>query len=344
MDISELNDLEQAVHDLVALARHEVEQRQIEKHREEQIQKQIAQIKERLEPLLADVENTLAQFPQDENPPSATRQRLEETAKDLRDRIAQAPVLAAQLVDQQMILREERLEEERLNRQLNEWRRQLKADLMEMIQEQHDFFSATDAAVALRPYIEDLKAINALDELVEALMDQINRHSLEGPVAKLRGTYEQTLNFIYDKAMENRSRVDRAPNVQPRARHRTSEKRPNPYADLTGKVVVFGGHDRLETAVKNRLRDSRVELIWCTTQSGLQMAQQAEEHIHSADLVMIVTGYASHALTEKAIQSAKNAGITPEMINTTGMTRILEAIAYNLKRAQLANQINGSKS
>jgi uncharacterized protein len=108
-------------------------------------------------------------------------------------------------------------------------------------------------------------------------------------------------------------------------------------------VVVFGGHDRLETAVRNRLRDSNVTLVWCTAQSGLQIAEQGENHIYNADMVIVITGYASHALTEKAMQAAERAGITPEMINTTGMTRVLETIEYGLKTRLLQRRMNYSK-
>jgi hypothetical protein len=71
------------------------------------------------------------------------------------------------------------------------------------------------------------------------------------------------------------------------------------------------------------------------------MAQQGESHISSADLVIIVTGYASHSLTEKAIQSSKKMGIAPEMVNTTGMTKLLETIEFGLKAKLLAKRLGG---
>lgn len=343
MDNSELDILESSVQDLLSLVKQEIEEKRIQQQRDQYVQTMVAEIKQRLQPLLEEVEKTLAQLsPEDIS--SSTRQKLEEKAADLRQRLADAPVMAARMADQQLILNEERLLDERYAHQLNEWRYQLKDDLLDMIQEQPDFYSATDAAVAVRSYINDLKEINALEEVVDALINQINLHSSEGPVAKLRGSHEQTLNFIYEKAMANRSRVERPPNVQPRTRHRTSEKQPDPYySQLEGKVVVFGGHDRLETAVRNRLRNSNVNLIWCTAQSGLQIADQSKEHIHNADMVIIITGYASHALTAKAIQAAERAGITPEMINTTGMTRVLETIDYGLKTRLLQRRLNHSK-
>lgn len=340
MDISELDELENSVQDLLSLAKIELEEKRLQQQRDEQIQQEIIKIKERLEPLLTQVESMLSQLTSEDFVDSVTRKKLEAKAQDLRERLANAPTLAAQAIDRQMILNEEKLLDERIAEQTNRWRLALKADLMEMISEQEDFYSATDASIAIRAYIHDLKAINALEEVVDALIYQINTHSEEGPVARLRGSHDQTLTFIYNKALENRSRVERAPDVQPRVRHRTSEKRPNPYSILEGKVVIFGGHDRLESAVRNRLRDANVNLVWCTAQAGPQIAEQSESHIASADLVLIVTGYTSHKLTDKAMQAAQRASKAVEMVNTTGVVRVLEAIEYGLKSKQLAKHLN----
>lgn len=340
MDISELDELENSIHDLLSLAKIELEEKRLQQQRETQVQQEISRIKQRLEPLLEQVETMLQQLAADDFSESATRLKLEEKAADLRQRLADAPLLAAQAIDRQMILNEERLLDERLAEQTNRWRQALRIDLLEMITEQTDFFSATDASIAIRAYVHDLKAIGALEEVVDALIVQINTHSEEGPVARLRGSHEQTLSFIYNKALENRARVDRAPDVQPRIRHRSSEKRPNPYGLLEGKVVIFGGHDRLETAVRNRLRDAEVNLVWCTAQAGPQIAEQAETHVANADLVLVLTGYTSHKLTDKALQAAQRAGKPVEMINTTGVVRVLEAIEYGLKTKQLARRLN----
>lgn len=340
MELPELGDLETSVQDLLSLAKMELEERRLQQQRDEQIQKAEVAIRQRMEPLLKEVEDMLAQFGSEDFVDSITRKKLEEKAADLRHQLDNAPLLAAKAVDRQLILNEERLLDERLAEQTNRWRQELRADLLEMIGEQDDFYSATDAAIAIRGYVHDLKAINALEEVVEALIQQINAHSEEGPVARLRGSHEQTLMFIYNKALENRARVERAPDVQPRIRHRHSEKRPNPYNALDGKVVIFGGHDRLETAVRNRLRDSGVSLAWCTAQAGLQMAEQIEGHLTNADLILVITGYTSHALTERAMQAAQRCGKSPEMINTTGMIRVLEAIEYGLKTKQLARRLN----
>lgn len=342
MDLSELDDLENSVQDLLSLAKIEVEEKRLQQQRESQIQDEIGKIKDRLEPLLTQVETMLQQLTGDDFVESATRRKLAEKAADLRQKLDEAPTLASHVIDRQMILNEERLLDERIAEQTKRWRQALKVDLLEMIAEQTDFFSATDASIAIRGYAHDLKAIGALEEVVDALITQINTHSEEGPVARLRGSHDQTLSFIYNKALENRARVDRTPDVQPRTRHRSSEKRPNPYSLLEGKVVIFGGHDRLETVIRNRLREVNVNLIWCTAQAGPQIAEQAETHIANADLVLVLTGYTSHKLTDKAMQAAQRVGKSVEMINTTGVVRVLEAIEFGLKTKQLARHLNHS--
>lgn len=340
MDIVELNDIEVSVQDLLSLAKTELEERRLQQQREEQIQKAISDIKQRLEPLLEQVEQTLAEFSEKGSTDSLTYQKLVEKAAELQQRLSDAPTLAALAVDRQLLLNEERLLDERQALQTTAWRQQLKQDLLEMIAEQADFFSATDAAIAVRGYVNDLKAIGALEEVVDALIAQINTTSDEGPVARLRGSYDQTLTFIYNKALENRARVERPSNVQPRMRHRACEKRPNTYNQLAGKVVIFGGHDRLETAIRNRLRDSDVTLVWCTAQAGPQLAEQTEAHIPGADLILVITGYTSHKLIEKAMQAVLRANRTAEIINTTGMIRLLEAIEYGLKAKLLGPHLN----
>ncbi len=342
MDIFELDELEDSVGNLLLSAKAELEQKRLQQQRDRQVQEAVDQIESRLKPLLDKVEHMLQEFELEGVNESVTRQMLKQKAEDIKKEMAEAPILAAQVADRQFILQEERILDERIAIQTTQWRHELKADLIEMVETQRDFFSATDAAISIRGFISDLKVIGALEEVVEAVIGQINTFSEEGPVAKLRGSHEQTLNFIYNKALENRSRVDRAPDVQPSTRHRKSEKRPSLYTDLRGKVVIFGGHDRLETAVKNRLRDSEINLIWCTEQGGLQLAAQGESHIASADIVLIVTGYASHSLTERAIETCKRAGKAPEIINTTGMTRVLEAIEAGLKTRLLAKRWNQS--
>ncbi len=339
MDI-ELENLEASVENLLSAAKTHLEEKKLQQQRDEQYQDIVRQREAKLHPLLKKVEEMISTYRAEGYQNADIIQQLQEKAADIRQEIAEIPEKAAEIVDAQLVLREERLLEEKVREKLQRWQSDLRDDLLDMIFEQQDFFSATDAAIAIRGYVEDLKEIGALEEVVDALINQINEHSEEGPVARLRGTHEQTLNFIYNKALENRSRTEHHPNIQPKSRHRKSDKRPELYADLAGKVLVFGGHDRLQTAVKNRLRNSQVELQWYSEQDGLQLSAQGEAQVTNVDLILIITGYASHSMTERAMEACKKADRKYEIINTTGMTRVLEAIEAGLKTQQLAQLWN----
>lgn len=339
MDI-ELENLEASVENLLATAKNHLEEQKLQQQRDEQYQEIVRQRENKLHPLLKKVEEMISAYKAEGYHNAEMIQQLQQKADDIRKEIAEIPEKAAEIVDSQLVLREERLFEEKARVQVQRWQSDLRDDLLDMIFEQRDFFSATDAAIAIRGYVDDLKDIGALEEVVDALINQINEHSEEGPVARLRGTHEQTLNFIYNKALENRSRTDHHPNIQPKSRHRKSDKRPELYADLSGRVLIFGGHDRLQTAVRNRLRSSQVELQWYTEQDGLQLSAQGEMQVNNADLILVITGYASHSMTERAMEACKKANKKYEIINTTGMTRVLESIEAGLKTQQLAQLWN----
>ena len=107
MHISELDELEASVSDLLTMAQVELEQNRLQQQRDRQIQEAVAQIEARLKPLLAKVEQMLQEYDREGgNPNSETRQRLEKKAADIRQEIAEAPNLAAQLADRQLILSE----------------------------------------------------------------------------------------------------------------------------------------------------------------------------------------------------------------------------------------------
>ncbi|MGB2924996.1 MAG: DUF2325 domain-containing protein [Limnothrix sp.] len=339
MDI-ELESLETSVENLLSVAKNHLEERKLQEQRDKQYENIVKQRESKLNPLLKKVQEMISTYKAQGYHNAEIISQLQEKADDIRREIAEIPEKAAEIVDSQLVLREERLLEEKAREKVQQWQMQLRDDLREMLQEQNDFFSATDSAIAVRSYVEDLKEIGALEEMVDTLISQINAHSEEGPVARLRGTHEQTLNFIYNKALENRSRTDHHPNIQPKSHYRKSERRPELYAELVGKVLVFGGHDRLQTAVKNRLRSSRVELQWYSEQDGLQLSGQGEAQVSNADLILIITGYASHSMTERAMEACKKADQKYEIINTTGMTRVIEAIEAGLKTQQLAQLWN----
>ncbi|MGI0494517.1 DUF2325 domain-containing protein [Alkalinema pantanalense CENA528] len=343
MNLADLDQLEVSVTSLVSEAEEELERQRLHRQRAERIEKRRVEIASRLNGLLTKVESAIAAFSKAEMADNEKYLALKTQADQVKEHLNHLDELAEAAVDeeieQELLEVEERRLDERSAVDLSQWRQELKEDLLELIAEQDDFYDATDAAITIYGYRHDLKAVpGALEEVVEALVKQINDNSDRGPVARIQGTHESALQFIYNKAWENRGNRPRNTDLQPQVRHRKTEKRPNPYTDLAGKVVIFGGHDRLYTAVRNRLRESEVELVWCTAQEGLNRAEQIESHIPTADLVMILTGYASHKLTEKAKHAAQKTGKQIEMINTTGLVTVLEAIAYNLKVKSLVKR------
>lgn len=336
MNLADLDQLEASVTALVSEAEEELERQRLQKQKAERIAKRKIEIEARLKGLLEKVQAAIAAFSAEEIHDSEKYLALKDQSEQVKEHLNRLDELAEAAVDeeieQELLEVEERRLDERMAIELEHWRRELCSDLLDLIASQSDFYDATDAAITIYGYRHDLKAIpGALEEVVEALVKQINDNSDRGPVARIQGSHESALQFIYNKAWENRANRSRLTDLQPQVRHRKTEKRPNPYSELAGKVVIFGGHDRLHTAVRNRLRDSQVELVWCTAQEGLNRAEQLEAHIPSADLVMILTGYASHKLTEKAKLAAQKSGKTPEMVNTTGLITVLEAIACGLK-------------
>lgn len=73
MDISELDELENSVQDLLSLAKIELEEKRLQQQRDEQIQEEIVKIKQRLEPLLAQIEEMLLQLTSEDFVDSVTR-------------------------------------------------------------------------------------------------------------------------------------------------------------------------------------------------------------------------------------------------------------------------------
>ncbi|OLP19776.1 DUF2325 domain-containing protein [Leptolyngbya sp. 'hensonii'] len=339
MNISILDDLEQSVTELISSAEVELAEKQLQQQREQEVEVAVQEIRDRLTLLLDQVTQTLEKFESNSVTDSLTRKKLEEKQTYLLEQLDNVYLLAAQVVDARLLQEEEQILNRQVSRELEQWRQGLKADLLEMIRDQEDFFDATDAAITVRGYLNELKEMGALEEVVEALVDQINRTSARGPVARIDNSHEQALFFIYTKAMENRSRTGRTNDIKPQTHHRKSEKQPNPYLELEGKVVIYGGHERLEAAVRSKLRGSNVVLVWCNADSGPSLWEQAESHLISADLVFIITTYTSHKLTEKAKLSCSKAGKVPQMLNSGGLTRTLEAISYGLKTQLLTRQV-----
>ena len=343
MNFSDLDEIEQLTQSLLESGQVELKEHQIQKERDSKIQEAADALTGRLTPLLAQIESLIADYETNQISDSLNRKKLEQQADNLRQQLQDVELNAEKLVDAEFLRQEEQLISQQETQALTRWRTQLKADLLDLIHDQTDFYNATDTAIAIKGFIEDLKAIGALTEVVDALMAQINAYDRKAsenalPTARLRGTYEQTLTFIADQAQRNRLNFEgRTTSFTPRRTQ--SSSRPESYSDLDGKVVIVGGHDRLETAIRNRFRGSGIELIWATTQTGPQIWAQAEQQILDADLVIVLTGYASHRHTEGIVKATKQCGKTPTYVNTTGMARLIEAIVVGLKSQVLSRQL-----
>ena len=77
MHISELDELEASVSDLLTMAKVELEQNRLQQQRDRQIQEAVSQIEARLKPLLAKIEHVLKEFDREGQQDSETKQRLE---------------------------------------------------------------------------------------------------------------------------------------------------------------------------------------------------------------------------------------------------------------------------
>lgn len=77
MHISELDELEASVSDLLTMAKVELEQNRLQQQRDRQIQEAVSQIEARLKPLLAKIEQVLKEFDREGQKDSETKQRLE---------------------------------------------------------------------------------------------------------------------------------------------------------------------------------------------------------------------------------------------------------------------------
>ncbi len=345
MDV--IAELEKKTQALIASGMSELKEIEAQQQRQTQIAEIAEEIRQRLVPLVEKVETLIGQFAQQAVGNSLTLKQLEQQKETLESQIQLAEVLAEAKIDEKLLQEEERLLAKQDAESLREWRLRVKEELIELIEEQDDFYRATDVAIAVKGYADDLKETGALEEVVNRLVEQINRYDRKAsetgsPAAKFRGSYENTLNFIVDVAHRNRQAAIDPPRNEFTSRQVKPSSRTTACEGLGGKVVIVGGHDRLETAVRNRLRQSEVELVWATSQTGPGIWAQVEAQLPGADLIIVLTGYASHKLTEKILGG--KGGRTPTYLTTTGMTRLVEAIEVGLKSQQLSQQLGKSRS
>jgi Uncharacterized protein conserved in bacteria (DUF2325) len=239
--------------------------------------------------------------------------------------------------------RQEQAQEEQelhLNRQqrddLQRQRHEGKVLLLQAIAEQDNFFEASLLAIDVYNAMPDLKAIGALETVVNALLAKINECSQTSKKIMLVGTPQQKLAQMYRKALEFQNGGTLFVPAKPgkarkpaRAKAADSPAPPNPYVDLKGKVVIFGGHAATKKLVKESL--PKVNLVWCTLEDGERATKQAAEQIATADLVILLTDDAKHKTTNIAETAAKRVGKKPIRCHKEGQRSLLSYIALHLK-------------
>jgi Uncharacterized protein conserved in bacteria (DUF2325) len=244
-----------------------------------------------------------------------------------------------QLIEDRRQQQAQELAELNLNRQqreaLQQQRQTKQAELMQLIAEQENFFEASLLAIDVYTAMPDLKAIGGLETVVDALLAKINACNQAEKIINLVGTPQQKLSQMYRKALEFRnggslSMPERSGKPKKPNRSRPeAPSDPDPYADLKGKVVIFGGHTATKNQVKERL--SNVTLVWCTLEEGERSAQQAAAQIATANLVILLTDDAKHKTTNIAETAAKRYGKKPVRFHREGQRSLVSYIALHLK-------------
>ncbi len=242
-----------------------------------------------------------------------------------------------------------RREREELQRQRHEKKRQLLAT----IAAQENYYEAADLAIEVHYAKEDLKSLESLEEVVNALLNKINDCNREGNSIVIAGTPEWKLSRMYEKATKLRQQHSShvtlvTPSGNPSRSSVTAsdpsnhaDEIPDPYAELAGKVVIFGGQNNVKVQVEECLRQSKVHLVWCTAEDGDQWAKQTESHIAQADLVVIITGRGTpHKQTISAKRVAKNGRkLLTQCDRASGKESLLEHIKTGLLGLQLQRNL-----
>lgn len=255
-------------------------------------------------------------------------EKLEEVQAKIRKlqyALDNAHLVAIQQVDEEIFKEELKLIQAINDHPVQEWRFQLKKDLLLMLEDQDTFFQATDCAIAIHRYLNHLKSADALGEIVEELMALLSRTS-DKPVQP-KGTPEQILMFIYSKALENRNRCINPSIAKIPLVYRTSEEPPNRYGELKGTVLIISEEG------------SGVEKLSQLVQQVLGRSVKIE-HSHAQEItarslkgVDLMVWTCEGKLPSFLKQTAK--GINQIEIKTIGLIRVLEAIEFELKKHQL---------
>jgi len=258
----------------------------------------------------------------------------------LQEKIAQVELLMAD--PEEMALRlyasEEseallQAEKVQMNLRLDEWRRALADDIQQSILNADEYFQASDLAIYVSDYRDDLAAIGLFDKMVELLVQRINELDNSGKPKEIRG-HARTLDWLVDFAQKQRyPRTMFGGDGSISKLRQTTRKqahRPFTYPHLKGKVIVFGGHPHMYEGVRERLTGSMVNLVWFDMEQADTQVRDRSDVVKDADLVVLVTPYASHKFQDIARSACKRFGRELIPCNKTGITSMLDVISQNL--------------
>lgn len=352
-----LADQEQQIAEKIALAKRAVaekkkrqRQERLEQERAQKIKEYCEQVKERLRPLQQQLMESLEEcaiLGEEDQTYRALKAELDElqakmdNPEPLAEQLYQEEIEREELLEQQREWEEYVLaEERRMEEEVNRWRQELLEDLIQTIDDTHNYFEASDIAIYIRDFKEDLLAINALETVLSHLIERLNTLNTRDTKLELRHPIEGTLNRMVDFALNQRMqgtflKINNGPS-QLKQSHRRQANRPYEYEDVEGKVVVFGGHPRMQRNVARRLPN--VNLVWFNQDEGVASMSERADVVKDADMVILVTAYTSHKVQKIAQASCEAHGLTLTFQNSTGIKPTLELISVELKKKRLVRR------
>ncbi|GAB4211938.1 MAG: hypothetical protein OHK0012_05360 [Synechococcales cyanobacterium] len=325
--------------------------RQLELQKEAKVNLYIQEITSRLQELEFQIKQSLEECSilGEEDP---IYQDLQEQLTTLAEQIANPRPLAESRYQADLEQEERQLskrewdeliaaEERRMDEALAQWREDLVKDLLETIEGAKSYFEASDIAVYLRDYREDLLATEQLEPILRRLIARINELNTRGNPFELRMPIETTLNRMVDFALNQRSqratllgagRSSHAPTpICPlQEEHRQSSERPYEYRGLTGKVVVYGGHPRMHRNVVRRLPN--VTFVWFDFDLSLTAMQERQTAVQDADVVILLTAYLSQTAQQLAQSTCDLFRLSLVYHHSTGIRSVIELIAVELQK------------
>lgn len=354
-----LADQEQQIAEKIALAKRAVaekkkrqRQERLAQQRAEKIKEYCEQVKERLRPLHQQLTESLEEcsiLGEEDQTYLALKAELEELEDKMRHPEPLAEQLYQEEVEREELLEQQReweeyvvAEELRMEEEVNRWRQDLYEDLIQTIDDTHNYFEASDIAIYIRDFKEDLLAISRLELALSHLIDRLNLLNTRETKLELRHPIEGTLNRMVDFALNQRMqgtflKINNGPS-QLKQSHRRQATRPYEYEEVEGKVVVFGGHPRMQRNVARRLPN--VNLVWFNQDEGVASMSERADVVKDADMVILVTAYTSHKVQKIAQASCDAHGLSLTFQNSTGIKPTLELISTELKKRKLVRKFD----